>query len=370
MWPRIIGGCRLADARPKKSAVRPPALLATDKLAFLLAFVPWLMDHDRVTVAEAAAHFRVSENRIREAVELIAVSGIPGETSSYQHNDLFDIAWDRFEDHNEIVLTNLVAIDDSPRFSGREAAALIAGLQYLSSLPENADRVAIDSLMAKLARGASATPSPVAVGATETDAALATIRRGVADGVQLEFDYLDSRGVKIRRHADPLRIESVDSDWYLRAWCHLRTAVRTFRLDRISDLELTDVPIEYRAGDIALPDVLFESSPTDLVVIIDVEPAARALIADYLPDDVPTSTAGPSSTGQESVSNAPASDTSASDTSMADGRERISIRVTHYHALKRLIAGLPGVVTVVGPAEARAAVFDWAEAGASRYRSE
>ena len=55
---------------------------------------------------------------------------------------------------------------------------------------------------------------------------------------------------------------------------------------------------------------------------------------------------------------------------MADGRERISIRVTHYHALKRLIAGLPGVVTVVGPAEARAAVFDWAEAGASRYRSE
>ena len=334
----------MPDSRTRNSGERPPALLATDKLAFLLALVPWLMDHDRVTVAEAAAHFTVSETRIRDAVQLIAVSGIPGETATYQHNDLFDIAWDRFEDHDEIVLTNLVAIDDSPRFSGREAAALIAGLQYLSSLPENADRVAIDSLMAKLARGASAVPSPVAVGASQTDGALATIRLGVADGVQLEFDYLDSRGVKQHRRVDPLRIESVDSDWYLRAWCHLRTAVRTFRLDRMSKLERTDVAIEYRTGDIALPDVLFEGSPDDLVVTIDVEPSARALIADYIPD--------------------------AAETTIVDGRERTSIRVAHYHGLKRLIAGLPGVVTVVGPADARAAVGEWAQAGASRYRSE
>ena len=53
--------------------------------------------------------------------ELIAVSGVPGDTDSYQHGDLFDIDWDAFEEHDEIVLTNLVAIDDSPRFSAREA---------------------------------------------------------------------------------------------------------------------------------------------------------------------------------------------------------------------------------------------------------
>lgn len=326
-------------AEPKR-----PTLLATDKLAFLLALVPWLMDHDRVSVAEAAAHFGVSQQRIRESVELIAVSGIPGETASYQHNDLFDIAWDRFEDHDEIVLTNLVAIDDSPRFSAREAAALIAGLQYLSSLPENADRVAIDSLMAKLARGASGIPSPVAVGANETDAALATIRRAVTTGVQLQFDYLDSRGVRVRRRADPLRIESVDNDWYLRAWCHLRTAVRTFRLDRISDLVITDAPIVFSAGDISLPDVLFESSPDDLVVTIDVESSARALITDYIPDGAHIE--------------------------VIDGRERTDIRVSHYHGLKRLITSLPGMVTVVNPPEARRAVREWARAGAERYGSE
>ena len=100
-----------------------------------------------------AEHFRVPEEQIREAVRLIAVSGIPGETSQYQHGDLFDIAWDDFEDNDQIVLTHLVAIDDTPRFSGREAAALIAGLQYLSALPESADRTAMATLADKLSRG-------------------------------------------------------------------------------------------------------------------------------------------------------------------------------------------------------------------------
>ena len=122
---------------------RSPALGASDKLTFLLSLIPYLMDHDRVTVGEVAGHFGVPEERVREAVRLIAVSGIPGETHQYLHGDLFDIHWDEFEDNDRIVLTHLVAIDDSPRFSAREAAALIAGLQYLSSLPENADRDAV-----------------------------------------------------------------------------------------------------------------------------------------------------------------------------------------------------------------------------------
>ena len=120
------------------------------------------------------------------------------------------------------MLTHLVAIDDSPRFSAREAAALIAGLQYLSSLPENADIEAIASLMAKLTRGASATPSQVAVSSVDSGEAISIIQSAVRDGVQVEFDYLNSRGTHEHRRVDPLpdRIR-VDRDWYLRGWCHL-----------------------------------------------------------------------------------------------------------------------------------------------------
>lgn len=314
---------------------------AQDKLAFLLSLVPYLMDHDRVSVAETASHFGVPEEQIREAVRLIGVSGIPGETSTYQHGDLFDIAWDDFEDNDQIVLTNLVAIDDSPRFSAREAAALIAGLQYLSALPENADREAISTLTAKLSRGASAEPSQVAVEESESDETLGLIRESVERGVQLEFDYLNSQGEAERRRVDPLRVESVDADWYLRGWCHTREALRTFRLDRMSAPSISDEPITHGARDIALPDTLFEGSPDDLIVTIDVTESAAPLLADYIPDGAGTE--------------------------MVDGMVRTTVRVSHYHGLKRLVASMPGAATVVAPSEARAVVAEWAAAGAARY---
>ena len=249
---------------------QPPK--AQDKLAFLLSLVPYLMDHDRVSVTETANHFGVPEEQIRDAVRLIAVSGIPGETASYQHGDLFDIAWDDFDDNDQIVLTNLVAIDESPRFSAREAAALIAGLQYLSALPENADRAAIASLMSKLGRGASAAPSAVAVEATETDETVAVIRDRRRAGSRGRVRLPDLTRRPGTPHASTrCRVESVDADWYLRGWCHMREAVRTFRLDRISDLEITELPITHGVADVTLPETLFEGSDDDQLVTIDVD---------------------------------------------------------------------------------------------------
>jgi proteasome accessory factor C len=315
---------------------------ARDKLAFLLALTPYLLDHEHVTVAETARHFGVPETQVREAVRLIAVSGVPGETTFYQHEDLFDIDWDAFEELDEIAVTNRVAIDEAPRFSGKEAAALIAGLQYLSSLPDLADRAAIGSLLAKLARGSSAQPSPVAVQSQDPDATLALLRRAVAEGRRVQFDYVGWRGEFEHRSVDPLRVESADATWYLRGWDHSRGAVRTFRLDRIGAAALSDEASTHRAEEVALPETLFTASDEDLMVTIDVDASALPLIADYLPEGT-----RPHGDG---------------------GRARATVRVSHYAGLKRLIASMPGLATVVEPAEARAAVADWARAGLARYR--
>lgn len=314
---------------------------AQDKLTFLLALVPFLLDHEQVSVSEAAEHFGVDDEQIREAVRLIAVSGVPGETSQYLHGDLFDIAWDDFEDNDRIAITNRVAIDDSPRFSAREAAALIAGLQYLSALPENADHAAIASLMAKLAHGASGSPSQVAVAGTQTDESLRTIRTAVGDGTQVEFGYLNSRGQHERRRVDPLRIESIDDDWYLRGWCHLRKAVRTFRLDRMTGLVSTQEPISYRPSDVTLPDTLFEPSDDDLTVSVSIAQSAIGLIVDYIP--------------------------AGARRRRHDGMVQTQVRVAHYHGLKRLVCRHCGVLTVIAPPAARTVVADWARAGLAQY---
>lgn len=321
---------------------RPPQV--RDRLAFLLTLVPYLIDHARVTVAEVAEHFTVSPDEVRAAVTLIAVSGIPGETGTYQHDDLFDIAWDAFEERGEILLTQLIAIDDAPRFSGREAAALIAGLQYLSALPETRDSAALHTLMAKLARSSSSTaPHSVAIEASETDTVLADIRDALSWGVQLELDYSNAEGKRERRRVDPVRVESIDADWYLRGWCHLRRAARTFRLDRISNLAVTEDPISEAAATTAIPDTLFEGSPEDTLVTLDVVPAALGVIADYLPPAAAVEIVG--------------------------DLRRVRIRMSHFHGLKRLVAGHPEMITVVAPEAARNVVAEWAGAGAEQYHN-
>jgi proteasome accessory factor C len=320
-------------------AKRAKPLKAPDKLVFLLSFVPYLLEQRVVDVAEAAAHFGMSEEEIRDAVRLIATSGLPGSTGTYQPNDLFDIDWDAFEDDDVIVIVHHVAIDDAPRLSAREAAALIAGLQYLSASPESAGSASLASLMAKLTAGASAAPSRLAVAETEADASLGVIREAVAEGRQLEFDYLNARGERRRRRADPLRIISQDADWYLQAYCHLRDDVRNFRVDRMSDLVVTEEPIGDHS-DRRVPDTLFQGSESDLDVVVDVSPEALPLLADYLAD---------------------------ASTQEVDGRLRVTLRLAHVHGLKRLVAGLPGLVTVVAPAEARATVAEWAAAGLAGY---
>ncbi|GGF32592.1 helix-turn-helix transcriptional regulator [Subtercola lobariae] len=314
---------------------------AQDKLAFLLSLVPYLLDRDRVSVGEVASHFQVSEEQVREAVRLIAVSGVPGETAQYQHGDLFDIAWDDFEESDEIQITHRVALDDSPRFSAREAAALIAGLQYLQALPESLDSSVLSGLMAKLARGASEAPSQVAVARAAPSESLLTIRSAVERGTQIEFDYVSSRGDREHRVVDPLRIDSNNEDWYLRGWCHTRQGIRTFRLDRMADLTQTDAPNTYSPGDLSLPDTLFDGSGETQGVVLEVLPAAVGLLGEYLAEGEPQISLG--------------------------ALTQVTVRVAHIHGLKRLVASLPGVVRVVDPPEARLAVHDWAAAALDAY---
>jgi proteasome accessory factor C len=117
--------------------------------------------------------------------------------------------------------------------------------------------------------------------------------------------------------------------------------VRTFRLDRVSHPRVTNQAITHGADDVKLPDTLFEGSADDLIVTIDVAAAAAPLLADYIPD------------GAVTVEK--------------DGRLSTSVRVSHYHGLKRLIASMPGVAVVTGPPDARRAVAEWAAEGAARY---
>ncbi|MCL2514911.1 MAG: WYL domain-containing protein [Microbacteriaceae bacterium] len=322
----------------------PRPAFAADRLAFLLSVVPYLVDHPGVPVAEAAAHFGLTAKEMRQQVERITGMGVPGATKTYGPEDLFDIDWDALDERDEIVITNRVVIDDAPRFSAREAAALIAGLQYLQAVPGAADSEVLSGLIAKLARGASATPPPVAIDHGPRDAALDVLRGALASGHRVEFDYLNARGGRERRPVDPLRLESRDDAWYLRGWCHLRRDLRIFRIDRMEAVVDTGLAVLHTPDEVALSETLFDPSADDLVVEVRVAESALPGFAEYLSDDAQLVPDG-------------------------EGYVRTSIRVAHFHSLKRLVASMAGLLTVTAPAEARREIAEWALQGRARYRS-
>lgn len=314
-------------------ADRPTPPKAQDKLAFLLALVPYLIDQVRVTVDEAAAHFGTTPEEMRKAVMLIAMSGTPGADGTYTHETLFDIDWDDFDDRG-IIRFRAAPMEDKPRFSSREAAALLAGLQRVAALPGFAERVDIVELMDKLARGSTGAPAPLAVRASELAEIHATLVEAVASGYRVRIDYVTTRGERQVREVDPLSFEGVDDAWYLRGWCLTRDAERTFLLDRMASAELLG-PAEAHES-VATTDELFQGATTDERVTLRLPVSALPLIADYRGPDDPVQIEG--------------------------DRATVTLRIAHGGILGRIAARLAGAVEIVEPASARAAVAEWARA--------
>ncbi|WP_424465533.1 helix-turn-helix transcriptional regulator [Pseudoclavibacter helvolus] len=317
--------------------------VSADRLALLVSLVPYLRQQETaVPVEEAAAHFDVSPRQMRDAVRLIAVSGRPGEDGVYSHLDLFDINWDAFEMHDLIEVTHFVALEEPPRMSNREAAAVIAGLGFLRSLPQLVDEARIDELLRKL--GSSGTTPHFAFATARAhpksrDAVVAAL----ATGRRLRFRYRREDGEERLRHVDPSTLETLGGDLFLHGWCLERDAERVFRLDRMRDAVVTDVSVEsHPRAERSRP--IFAPSEDHVLVTLEVGSAVLPLVRDYLPVGDP----GP--------------------TPDDHGRAVLDVRFASLRHLARLVAGHADQMRVIAPESARAAVSEWAAAGLREHR--
>ncbi|GAA3587131.1 WYL domain-containing protein [Klugiella xanthotipulae] len=324
---------------------KPIPLLAQDKLTFLLSVVPYLIDRGSVTVSDIARDFGVSPQYVRNIIPFLGSAGVPGDTLTYQHSDLFDIDWDAFEQHDEVVLRNYVGIDDVPRFSGTEAAALLAGLQYLAASPSFAAREDLGALMEKLSRGVDQLPPSVVVSSPTGGPVADIINQAIAESRRVEFRYRDARGTVHSRQVDPWQLYSTDGTWHLNGWCYLRDAVRVFRLDRISDITITHHAILQHSNQSEAYGLLFESASADIVVTLSVTGEGNAAIQDYRPEY-------PLNEDADAV------------------RRTALIRVANYAGIIRLVCSRPDDIVVIDPPDARAAVARWATDALESYRSQ
>ena len=135
-----------------------------------------------------------------------------------------------------------------------------------------------------------------------------------------------------------MKVHIADGQWYLQGWCHLREAMRTFHLDRVSDLELTDIAITH--AEEPVPG-WFDADAGDVVARIRFPESVTPLLGDYL-DRATAETSG--------------------------GVTIATMRVADELSLRRLAARARRRVEILEPAAARRAAADWAEAGLAQYR--
>ncbi len=315
-------------------------LLSSDRVRAYLTLVPYLLERGQVSLEEAAAEFDTSVEEMRRLVEKLTVIGLPGDNGYWQQpHEMFDIDWDLLDEHGIIEITNEVGLRQVPRFSAREASALLAGLQVVATVPAIAESGVVAGLISKLSRAAATAPAEVVIVPTAVDEVRRVVAEALRTRVAVAFRYRAPDSPETIRTVDPVQVLITDGQWYLQGWCHLREAMRTFHLDRVSDPVLTTIPSTH--ADEHAP-VTFGSDPTaDGAVLVRLPASLAPLLGDYLrPDEVEEET---------------------------DGCIRARLHLSDPRGIKRLAARLGGALEVLDPPVAREAAREWAEAGLALY---
>jgi proteasome accessory factor C len=311
---------------------------SAERLRRLLALVPYVVARQAVGLAEAAATFGMTERELIDDLNLAWCV----ELKSPEPYCPIDLS---YED-GLVTISQAESIARPLRLAADEASALLVALRMLAEAGGDGD--AVTRLIAKIedAAGASAAArSQVSIqieGSNESgvpaaiDAALAAGKR-----VHLRH-YNHSRDEVTERDVDPKRLLVVDGRTYLEGWCRRAEAVRKFRLDRVLDVTVLDVPASFpEEAEWADVDAgLFQPSEADVLAELDLAPGARWVAEYYRCDSV---------------------------IELGEGRLHVGIRTPDTSLIRRLALRLGEEGRVTAPAELADEVRSAAAAALALY---
>ncbi len=264
---------------------------ATDRLARMLALVPYISRRPGVAISELAAEFGVTREQIGADLDLLMVCGLPG----YYPDDLIDVVLD--DDGGTVSIAFDAGIERPVRLTADEAFALTVALRALAELPGLVDAAAVHSALATLERasGRGADGADVVrVSPADPAPALGPVRQALDQTRRIWIRYYTaSRDVLTERTVDPLRLLVTDGHAYLEGYCHLADSVRHFRVDRIEEVRLLDEPAQTPLWvDAEVPDRVFHPDPQIPPVTLLLTGPAR-WVAEYYPMEEITELAEP-----------------------------------------------------------------------------
>ncbi len=310
----------------------------------LLSLVPYLREHDGAAMTDVAGAFGITLKTLREDLSVLWMCGMPGLSPG----DLIDIDMDAVDGQGVIHLSNADYLTRPLRLSADEALALVLALRTVREIAGPGKRDAVDRALAKLeaAAGNVGNRDQATVRVTGAgDEISSRVHEGLQRGQRLDLTYDGgSRDETTRRMVDPMRVFVLDGYGYLEAWCYSAVAMRTFRLDRIAAVELTETPVEPR--DVVLKNLTagwFETLQDAPVVTLALAPSA-AWVAEYYPTEEARTHPG--------------------------GGMTIVVRVTDPAWLRGLLLRLSGAARVLTPAGAGDSAVEAAQEALDQYAAQ
>ncbi len=201
-----------------------------ERLALVLAVVPWLAEQGGATVDEIGARFSIDADEVMAVLSAAQCCEVPPYGGA-------TIGIAVFED-GTVQVDPIVAFDRPLRFTADEAFGLVAAGRTALAVDEGAG-VADGALQRGLAKLEAQLGGGVVVD-LEAPPMLDELRSALDDRAQLRIDYYSaSRDAASTRVVDPWALRSADGHWYLVAHCHQAADRRVFRVDRIDRVERT-----------------------------------------------------------------------------------------------------------------------------------
>jgi proteasome accessory factor C len=294
---------------------------SAERLRRLLALVPYVVSRKAVGLAETATAFGVTERELVDDLNLVWCV----ELKAPEPYCPIDLSYEG----GEIVVSQAESIARPLRLAADEASALLVALRMLAEMP--GDGSAVARLIAKIeaAAGAAAAASAqvtIHIDAPNGGGVAAQVRAALDQGrrVHLRY-YVPDRDDATERDVDPMRLLVVEGRSYLEGWCRRAEGMRLFRLDRVLELTVLDVPAQVpaEATERDVDQGLFRPSESDERVELELSGPAK-WVAEYYPC--------------ESV------------TELGEGRLRVVLRTPDTRLVQRLALQFGEDLRVVSPA--------------------
>ena len=242
-----------------------------ERLARILAMVPWVIANPGTTVDEVCRRFGYTRGDLVRDLDLVFVCGLPG----YGPGDLMEA----YLDGDEVVIDMADYFRRPLALTGVEALTLLAsGMAILSA--GTADS-ALESGVAKLAAVLLPDPGVIDVGLSELPE-LGMLRAAARNGSVTRIEYMAiSSGKVTERDIEPWRVFSGQGNWYVSAHCRLAGGERIFRVDRIRRASVSG---DHFTPPAVAPAAQLRYTPgaDDVVVRLALRPGA-AWVAEYYP---------------------------------------------------------------------------------------